>query len=276
MDSSVSYPPLSVPPSACLTEVDGLDWMACVGVLAGGHSIGVRTNEPAIASALRTVFRDRLSGPGAAPNMSVWAARATEGPVSPLHIVYAPYSRALRSRSLSRVIEFVWSDMDVRARVADGRVVMLDAVIAVRGGEAVVLPARFRQKLVDDQRRWQQAGFRLLDRRSVEFDVRSGDIIAPEGPGSDALAAWSSELRGIGLLDAPEPTPPSGRFAIRAWVRPHGSGSSLAERVATAASAFVLTSATQSHGFLPGLTLVLRRAQDVVWTTSAEVRATVH
>jgi hypothetical protein len=227
---------LEVPCTSCIASVDQLGWEEqLVPVAAGGYVLGIRANTAGVADLVRDLFPDRLVA-GASPdrNYSLWLAPRADDGVRDLHRLYRTFVRTIRTRSARRAIDTLWHELDTRDVRASGAEPLFDVTVFVRDGEAHVLPGVLRRTVVDDLRRWEQEGFRLVERGWTSVDLATGEIVvpAPRFPISDAeltarLAALSFDDRDEGLTLA-------GRFPIATWTTGKG-GQSAASRVGQAA-----------------------------------------
>ncbi len=256
-----------------MTEVDRLGWAVTVPLQAGGYTLGVRTNTPAVGALLAELFADRLVEGVAPPgNLSVLlAGRAQDGPQE-LHRLYVTYTRALRTRSASRTLQALWHELDVRDVEVERTRLQLDATTLVRDGQAYVLPAGVRRTVVDAQRRWSDAGFALVDRRRVDVDPVGATITIPPADLPLGPTALRERIEQHGVVDRNEAELPVGTLPIGGWVLPPAQRT-LAGRVVDAAGQVVDRVAHDGVELVRGLSELLADLPDVVWITPDEVLA---
>ena len=198
--------------------MDRLGWAVTVPVRAGDYVLGVRCSSDALARVLQQLFPDRYVPTAEPPaNLSVFLAAAAGDGAQEVHRLYRNCGRLVRTRSVRRVFETLWHELDAHDVRAAGRVVLVDVLALVRDGEAYLIPRRYRRDVVDDERRWTRDGFRRVDRRWLEFDAATGTVTVPSTdlPVDDILASIASKL---GVEHRAEPPTPAGTFPIRSWV----------------------------------------------------------
>jgi hypothetical protein len=254
-----------------VTEVDRLGWAVTVPLRAGEHVLGVRAGSAALAALLRELFADRVV-PDATPpaNLSVHLAPPADGATQDLHRLYVTYSRMLRTRSVIRVLDALWHELDIRDVEVARQRLQLSATVVVHEGRAHVLPGHMRRSLVDDQRRWQVDGLQLVDRRLVDLDPVAGTVTVPVSGLADAHAMILDRIGELDVdhrADAPQP---SGVLPIAGWVLPEGT---LASRVVEAAGQVADRPAHDGVALIRGLAAFLADVPPSTAATADEVRA---
>ena len=256
---------LEVTPTSCIAGVDELDWAeGLVAVRAGSHVLGLRANNPQLKELLEDLFAPRLV-PDATPdrNFSVWLApRASDSGVRDLHRVYRAFVRTMRTRSARRALDSLWHELDVRDIRAAGEWPLFDVAAFVRDGQAHLLPGVLRRTIVDDLRRWEQGGFRLVPRPWLELDLAAGELIVP--PPTFALTdeQLADRLYALDLEDRPEEPLLDGRYPIATWTT-DGGQQSPATRVAQAGTLVLDRERHAGPQLLAGIAGLLPRVGDL-------------
>lgn len=216
---------LEVPPTSCIAVVDQLDWAGgLLALRAGEHVLGLRTNTPEVASLVREIF-DRRLVPDAQPdrNYSLALIPRSETGLRELHRVYRNFVRTMRTRSARRALDTLWHELDMRDARTSRQQRLADVVVFVRDGQAHLLPGALRRPIIDDLRRWERDGFRLVERAWVTIDLDAAEIVIPRPayPLSDGdLDHRLAELD----LDDPGGGPSiAGRFPIVSWTTDAGT-----------------------------------------------------
>lgn len=216
-----------------MQEVDRLGWAVTVPLQAGEYVLGVRANSEALGDLLRELFATRLI-PDAEPprNVSVYLAPPAESGAQELHRLYVTFSRVVRSRSATRVLDGLWHELDGRDVRLAGNRILTDATILVRDGTAHLGPSSWRRSIVDDERRWARSGLQLVDRRWSELDPQAGTVTVPASglPRRDEL---TERLATFGTDDRREPAQPAGTFPLASWTL-HSQHLGLAKRLVLA------------------------------------------
>ena len=234
--------------------------------------LGVRANTHEVAELLRQVFTDRVV-PAAAPpgNLSVRLAAAQAG-VQELHRLYIGTARVLRTRSVARAVETLWHELDLRDAEASQHLVLLSATVLIRDGAAHLVPSIWRRAVLDQERQWRDAGFRLVDRRFVALDAASGTIDVPDSGLAGATEAIRGAVMAAGLLDRDEASAhPAGRFPIRNWVLPPAERT-LAARVVESAGQVVHRTQHDGEALINALAAFLPQLSVPVWHDMKDLR----
>ena len=205
---------LPVPATGCARQSDRIGWHTTVGVLAGDHVLGVRTNTQQGADVVRALFPERLV-PDAEPpaNLSMYIApEVGQGPRE-LHRLYVNGVLIHRSREAEQILRALWHELDMRDVHSTGDRLLVEASVVVRGDEAHLLPALLRSRISARQRRLDSYGFTLLDRRWLSIDLATGTIERPilRGPAGDGpssveveelsrvpISSWTPSLDAVG------------------------------------------------------------------------------
>lgn len=255
-----------------MTEVDRLGWAVTIPMRAGEYVLGVRANTTALGGLLRDLFRERIVDVADPPgNLSLLLAPRSESNIQDLHRLYVTYTRVLSSRSAIRGLEALWHELDVRDGEVEPHRMQVAATALVREGQAYLLPARARGRILAEHRRWQAAGFCVVDRRLVDLDPAAGTIHVPRPDLTPASGTLADRVAQLDLLHRDEPTAPAGTLPIASWVLPSAQAS-LAGRVGEAATQVVDRTA-YGAALLGGLASLLRELPELSWTTEPEVRA---
>lgn len=214
---------LDVPATPCLAEVDACGWATTVAVRAGRFVLGVRTNTEAGAEVVSRLFDDRLLE-GARPpaNLSLWLAPDADGAVGGLHRTYLAHVRMERGRSARRAIDTVWHELDGVDAMAEGRRVF-DLTVLVRDGRAHLFPGWLRVAVIDDQRRWERAGFVVLERRWIEVDLASHEVLVPAPVSVQRRDEMASSLAAA-EIEIGDDRALHGRIPIASWNVASGAG----------------------------------------------------
>ena len=270
---------LEVPCTSCIQQVDQLTWAEeLVPVTAGGHVLGIRTNTDALAELLRELLADRLVA-GAEPdrNYSLWLSPRSDDGVTDLHRLYRTFVRTVRSRSACRVLDTLWHELDVRDLRAAGAQPLFDVTVFVRDGEAHLLPGVLRRTIVDDLRRWERNGFRLVERSWVTIDVAAGEVVVPAPRWPLSEQELTSRLAALDLDDRDEGPSAAGRFPIASWTT-DGGEQSTAARVGQAGMQVLDREQRLSPDVLVGLSALLPQVGDLgpAWDGLDALRAALH
>lgn len=179
----------------------------------------MRASSEDAAKLLTERFADRHE-PSAEPpgNLSLWLAAPSAGATQDLHRLYETYARALRTRSVTRALGALWHELDQRDLRATGRQLLADVTTVVDvHGRAHLLNRRWRRRIVDDERRWQRAGFRLVERRWATIDPQAGTVSAPPAPASLGEAALGERIATLGVDHRAEGVLQAGSWPIVSW-----------------------------------------------------------
>jgi hypothetical protein len=223
-----------------------------VPLLAGGYVLGVRCSSEGLAELVAELFRHRYRPEAEPPPNLSFAAEPPASGTAPqmLHRLFFGYSRIVRTLSLRRAVDALWHILD-SFDLAAGAKLRLAATVLAEGDRAHVFAPRARSWFGDDERRWLKAGFALVDRPVMEFDLARGRLVVPRpevewpDPGT-----WD---RG-GLVDRPDATQPSGTFKIATWTPTRQTPPTLAGRLVDAARQ------VEDRQLLDGRELVVRLA----------------
>lgn len=270
---------LEVPCTSCIGQVDALSWAEePVPLRAGGYVLGIRANTPALRDLLHELFVDRLV-PDAQPdrNYSIWLTERSEAGVRDLHRLYRTFVRTMRSRSARRVLDTLWHELDVRDLRAAGEQPLFDVAVLVRDGQAHLLPGVLRRTIVDDLRRWEQHGYRLLERGWTTVDLAAGEVVvpAPRWPVTDE--ELTRRLDVLDLDDREEGPSPAGRLPIATWTTDAGK-QSIAARVGQAGMTVLDRDQRLNPTLLVGLSALFARVGDLgpSWGDVDELRQALH
>jgi hypothetical protein len=222
--------------------------------------VGVRVNSRAAADILVELFADRhVPDAQPPPNVSVFLASSSGRGIQDLHRVYLQDRRALRSRSVIRVFQAVWHVLDGLGQIETGVLPLLEATVLLENGRAHVLDAGRRPRLADDERRWQTAGFRLIDRPFVTLDLGRAAVEVPVCP-ITADQIHRRSLLELGGADRSAPPPPAGRYPLASWSP--GEADTRAGRVARAVGRIVNRGGLDGHGLVRSVAAQLERLPD--------------
>lgn len=252
---------IAVPVSPCLSAVDHLGWVDTVGVSAGPYVLGVRSDTDGTSALVREALADRVVvAEDVDPNLSiVLAAEAAPGEVQQLHRLYLGHHLVLRSRDPARVVDGLGSHLDAHARTFQRDRVLVLCAALVRDGRAHLVEHGSRRQIVEQERRWQEDGFRLVDRPWVDVDLDAGEVVVPDAePLSTAVASWA----GARVPDAPDPAVRPGRYPIATWSPRRGTGTP-GSRLTAAASSVVNLAEVGAATALPALRDLLSTVAEV-------------
>ena len=243
---------------------------------AGEHVLGVRVNSETLGALVRDLFASRVTEPAEPPaNLSVYLAPSAEpGGLQELHQLYDTYSLQLRTRDAFRTLEALWYELNVRDARWSGSRTLLDATVLVREGQAHVLPAFMRRAVVRDLRRWESAGYRLVDSRWVGLDLDAGCVTVPEPKFDIAPTGVRKRVHDLGSDHRSGPTSPVGHLPVASWTPSQGSQTP-GERVMLAAAQILDRSEHVDGALLRTLTALLGEVADfaAAWSDDASLRA---
>ena len=179
--------------------------------------LGVRASSEVLGDLLAAAFSDRLVADADPPgNLSVYLGAPGADGVRPLHRLYDTYARTLRTRSVTRLMDAVWHELDSRDTRLGSDALLLDVAAVVQDERVHLLPSSWRRVLVDDARRWSRDGLMVVDRRIVELDVVTASVRIPAS-GFAWPAGTYERLLATSVEDRPEPVQPAGEFPIASW-----------------------------------------------------------
>lgn len=236
--SVVSADPRSVevPWTPCIAAVDEFDWHdELVAVRAGPRYFGVRTNSSALSELLAALYADVAIDADSTVdrNFSLWLEPTNTSGIRDLHRVYRGFIRAIRTRSVRRAMDTLWHELDVQEVRLSHERALFDVMAFIRDGRAHLFPGNLRRFVVDEQRRWEREGFRLVERPWLEVDLESGDVVVPAVAYSLPQEQVERRLAAMELDDRDEGTPLIGRFPVATWTTGQGD-QTLASRVGQA------------------------------------------
>ncbi len=270
---------LEVPCTSCLRQVDQLAWHEeVVPVSAGGFVLGVRVNAPEVGVLLRELFAERVV-PGALPdrNYSLWLSPRADDGVAEIHRLYRTFVRAMRSRSVRRTLDTLWHELDVRDVRAAGVETLFDVTVLVRDAQAHLLPGPLRRAIVDDLRRWERAGFRLVERSWVVLDIAAGEVVVPAPRWPLSAPEISERIAALDVDDRDAGCAVSGRFPIATWTTDGGEHTTAA-RVGQAGMQVLDREQRLSPELLVGLSTLLPTVGDLApaWDGLDALRCALH
>lgn len=180
-------------------------------VAVGSLQIGVRTGSTSLDVGLRAALAAHIVEDGQAPpNYSV---RLTEGPGS-FHFLYWGGRTVLRTLDPQRLLDGLLTHLSAHAGLVPGRL-RANALAAMRGDAALVLPAWLRQELPHFEPLLVRRGFTVADGPWVEIDLATAEVVVEpplrvHRPALDTIIANTRRKRR-------EPSVPPGRYRIAAW-----------------------------------------------------------
>jgi len=201
----------------CMDRTFSLGASGSMTVRVGRHLVGLRASSVEVAEAARAVFAPALvEGVEAPPNVSV--AETTVRAGRPQYWCYrsgvvARRARALQGalRSAARLLSS-YADEGLR----DEAVVLVPAMVAVRGGSAVLLCPQSRFLVPGLDARLRADGWSLSDEPWARIDPRTGEVVIPP------LEVDIDEAALAGLpadrLDGNDA--PAGCYPVEAWIAP--------------------------------------------------------
>ena len=268
-----------VPCTSCISGVDQLGWVEDpVAVSAGGHVLGIRVNLPGARELVEELFADRVAA-GDRPdrNYSLWLAPRAEDGVRDLHRVYRTFVRTMRTRSARRALDTLWHELDVRDVRAAGDQPLFDVTVLVRDGVAHLLPGILRSTIVDDLRRWERAGFRLVERGWTLLDLAAGTVVVPAVDHPLTDPQLEERLAALDLDDRDEGPSASGSYPIATWTT-DGGEQSVAARVGQAGMQVLDRGQHLGPKLLTGLSALLPQVGDLgpSWDGLDGLRAALH
>jgi hypothetical protein len=254
-------------------EVDRLGWAVTVPLQAGEYVLGVRVGSSEMAVLLRQLFAERVV-PAAAPpgNLSLFVAPVSDQAAQELHRLYVTFTRTVRTRSVGRLLDGLWHELDGRDAREMSDVPLLEATVLVSQGRAHLLPANSRAAIVDDERRWARSGLQLVDRRWLEIDAAEGTVTIPPS-GLPAGKVQIPSIDGVSVSDREEPAQPVGTFPIGSWTL-SSSPQSLAKQVVFVAGSVLDRQRHDGERLLHQLADLLHRLPKLEpgWTGKDELR----
>jgi hypothetical protein len=224
--------------------------VATVALRAGEYVLGVRVNSVGSAALVRDLFTERHT-PDANPpgNLSLWLEKPATGGPQPLHRFYQTYALALRSRSVRRMLDLLWHELEAfDDRCAPQHLLADVAVVIDEHGGAHLLNTRWRRAILHDERRWVRSGFRPVVRRWIRIDLSAGRIDVPasslhwEGPSR-------AQVEALDLADRDVGADPAGSFRIVTWTV-HPDELSLASRAMAAAGSLLDRTSHDGQGLV--------------------------
>jgi hypothetical protein len=205
---------IRVPPGAC-TQRNDTSWAATRAVRAGDYLLGVRSATPALDELVcRTLAGHLVDDVEAPPNYSLRLA-ATGG--VRYHVMFRDCQTPVRTRSLCRLLRALCGFLDSHVAEQDSTAVHVEALVMVRDGVALLLPAELRPLLTSEEH-LRRRGFRVLDALTAALDPATGRLLARkpsitvDGTTLAAAAALETEP------DEALPTVELGDYPVRFWI----------------------------------------------------------
>jgi hypothetical protein len=184
----------------------------------GDFHVGIRSNSESTSATLDALFdRAPLSDPRAPDSYSVALYEHGEG-ARRLDLLLQGSRQLVRSRSAARVLRaLLWRlSEDVLAVDVDTGRVRVHATAALRGGDALLLPAGLYQWAKQLQPRFARIGVALADVPYPEIDLASAELVVPEPAISHRADVLARVDDGAQLGSEPPPVRP-GRYPLSMW-----------------------------------------------------------
>ena len=186
----------------------------------GGHHVGLAYNTDATATVLDSLFPGaRVDDERVGDNYSVALALATGGAVRDLHLLVEGGTQLVRSRSAARVLRaLLWRlSFAIAPPALPAGGMLVDGGVAVRDGDALLLPRGHHAWLKQLQPRLGRAGVALADVPVAPVDLPAAEVVIPEPTVPYDAAVVDDADTGVRLgSEAPAVLP--GRYAIRGWL----------------------------------------------------------
>ena len=184
---------------------------------AGGYVLGVRVNSPETERIVCEVFADRVVADASPPpNLSLWLEPGGGDGPTELHRLYLTFDRYTRTRSVERALADLWHLLDMHDQRDARSALLVEAAAVIQGDRAHLLPARWRQGIVDQERPWARDGLLLADRTWLTLDPAAGTVTVPPLPPSVTEAIEGHDH--TGFAHRPEAHAcPEGTFSIGSW-----------------------------------------------------------
>lgn len=204
--------------AAASSTANSTDWAGTRAYRIGDYHVGVRYNSERTADTLDALFDARVRDPRAQDSYAVALYDGDDGGARALNLLVQGSQQIVRSRSAARVLRaLLWrlSEEVGAVDVGAGRV-RVNATAALRGDDALLLPAGLHRWAKQLQPRFARVGIALADVPYPELDLASGEVVIPEpaiAHRADVLARIDA---GVRLGSEPPPVPP-GRYPLAAW-----------------------------------------------------------
>ncbi|MGH9115551.1 MAG: hypothetical protein ACRDWW_06930, partial [Acidimicrobiales bacterium] len=255
-------------PTPCMDSSFPLGDAGTLTVKVGEHLLGLRLSTHELVDAASAVLRPSLvDGVRAPHNVSVVETSARAG--NPLLYCYRSGWLMARARSTRRAMEAAIAFLSSYAQPVAGGPVRIDAVVAVRAGEAALLCPESR--FVSDGLfpRLRAGGWQVADAPWAEIDASTGDAVIVE-PAVELDAAALAALPGS-ASEGRAPAP--GRYPVRTWLAVAGEGpqpGTAAGRVTAVASGAGGLDCDGAQAVLEATAAMLRSAE---WVVSPKLEA---
>jgi hypothetical protein len=204
-------------PTPCMDRTFSLGASGSMAVRVGPHLLGLRASSAEVAEAARAVLAPALvEGVEAPPNVSV--AETTVRAGRPQYWCYRSGLLTGKARGLQgamrAAVRLLSSYADEGSR--EGSDVIVPAMVAVRGGSAVLICPQSRFMVPGLDARLRAAGWSLSGEPWARIDPRTGEVVIPPleiDIDELALAALPADR-----LDGDDA--PAGRYPVEAWIAP--------------------------------------------------------